>query len=115
MGNKFYVGIIALLFAAFVIVFNVFPRSTVSELEKRELATFPDFSWERLADGSYTRDISTWFSDSEPYRDMFMMLSMYIKDLEGIAPDEDNITFHASTDGNGNENENEDENGDGNE
>ena len=115
MGNKFYVGIIALLFAAFVIVFNVFPRSTVSELEKRELATFPDFSWERLADGSYTRDISTWFSDSEPYRDMFMMLSMYIKDLEGIAPDEDNITFHASTDGNGNENENEDENGNGNE
>lgn len=115
MGNKFYVGIIALLFAAFVIVFNVFPRSTVSELEKRELATFPDFSWERLADGSYTRDISTWFSDSEPYRDMFMMLSMYVKDLEGIAPDEDNITFHASTDGNENENEDEDGNGNGNE
>ena len=107
MGNKVYIGIIALIFAAFVIVFNVFPRSTVSELEKRELATFPDFSWERLADGSYTRDISTWFSDSEPYRDKFMMLSMYIKDLEGIAPNEDNITFHASENGNVNENESE--------
>ena len=114
MKHYLYISIIALIFAAFVIVFNVFPRSTVSELEKRELATFPDFSWERLADGSYTRDISTWFSDSEPFRDRFMMLSMYIKDLEGIAPDEDNITFHASNDDvnvNDNEDENEDESG----
>ena len=112
MKHYLYISVIALIFAAFVIVFNVFPRSTVSELEKRELATFPDFSWERLADGSYTRDISTWFSDSEPFRDRFMMLSMYIKDLEGIAPDEDNITFHASNDDvnvNDNEDENEDE------
>lgn len=98
MKHYLYISIVALIFAAFVIVFNLFPRSTVSELEKRELATFPDFSWERLAEGSYTSDISTWFSDSEPFRDKFMMLSMYIKDLEGIAPDEDNITFHASED-----------------
>lgn len=93
---KLYIAIVAVVFLAFALVFDTFPRSTVSELEKRELATFPEFSWERLADGSFTSDVSSWFSDSEPYRDVFMTLSMQIKDLIGIAPTDDNVTFHAS-------------------
>ena len=96
MKHYIYIAVIALVFIAFAVVFDTFPRSTVSELEKRELATFPEFSWERLADGSFTSDISTWFSDSEPYRDVFMTLSMQVKDLIGIAPSDDNVTFHAS-------------------
>lgn len=95
MKHYLYIIVIALVFLAFTVVFDTFPRSTVSELEKRELATFPEFSWERLADGSFTSDISTWFSDSEPYRDVFMTLSMQIKDLIAIAPSEDNIKFQA--------------------
>ena len=96
MKHYLYIAIVAVVFLAFVLVFDTFPRSTVSELEKRELATFPEFSWQRLADGSFTSDVSSWFSDSEPYRDVFMTLSMQIKDLIGIAPTEDNVTFHAS-------------------
>ena len=38
---------IILVFLAFAIVFNTFPRSEYSELEKRELATFPHFSFKR--------------------------------------------------------------------
>ena len=96
MKHYLYITVIAIVFLAFVVVFDTFPRSTVSELEKRELAKFPAFSWERLADGSLTSDISHWFSDSEPYRDVFMTLSMQIKDLIALAPTEDNIKFHAS-------------------
>ena len=68
MKNYIYIVIVAVVFLAFALVFDTFPRSTVSELEKRELATFPEFTWERLADGSFTSDVSTWFSDSEHYR-----------------------------------------------
>ena len=96
MKNYIYIVIVAVVFLAFALVFDTFPRSTVSELEKRELATFPEFTWERLADGSFTSEVSTWFSDSEPYRDVFMTMSMQIKDLIGIAPSDDNVTFHAS-------------------
>lgn len=96
MKHYLYITVVALVFLAFVVVFDTFPRTTVSELEKRELAKFPEFSWERLADGSLTSDISHWFSDSEPYRDVFMTLSMQIKDLIALAPTEDNIKFHAS-------------------
>ena len=59
-----YLIIIAIIFLAFVVVFDTFPRTKISQLEKRELATFPQFSWESLADGSFTNKISSWFSDS---------------------------------------------------
>ena len=93
---KKYIFIVAAAFLAFAVVFDTLPRSTVSQLEKRELATFPEFTWQRLADGSLTRDVQSWFSDSEPYRDVFMALSMNIKDLTRLSLGEDNVTFHAS-------------------
>ena len=79
ISKRLYITIIALVALAVAVVFNTFPRSTFSALEKRELATFPTFSWERLADGSFTSDVSSWFSDSEPYRDVFMEVSMQLK------------------------------------
>ena len=94
--SKIYLFIIVTVVAAFAIVFNTFPRPAFSELEKRELTTFPEFSWESLANGSFTRNVSSWFSDSEPFRDVFMLLSMHINDLEKISIGEEDITFHAS-------------------
>lgn len=96
--NKLYIAVVAGVFIGVAIVLDVFPRSVVSELEKRELATFPKFTLEKLADGSFTKEISSWFSDSEPFRDDFMALSMQIKHHEKLVTSEDNITFHASTD-----------------
>lgn len=94
--NLTYILLVAVVFAAFVVVFDTFPRTRISELEKRELATFPEFTWQRLWSGAFTNDVSTWFSDSEPYRDHFMTLSMWIKDKLGIALGEENVKFHAA-------------------
>jgi hypothetical protein len=91
--STIYTVIIVLTFIAFAIVFNTFPRSTYSELEKRDLATFPEFSLDRLKSGAFTRDISSWFSDSEPYRDVFMALSMEIDNAMRVTLSEENITF----------------------
>lgn len=99
MKHYIYITIIAVVFIGFTVVFDTFPRSTVSELERRELAAFPEYSSEKLRDGSFTREISSWFSDSEPFRDEFMALSMYIKSYMGLAKSEDDVTFHASSDG----------------
>ena len=77
-------------------MFNTFPRSVYSPLEKRELAQFPAFSWDRLQSGAFTRDVSAWFSDSEPFRDHFMTLSMEIKHRLALSTGEENITFHAA-------------------
>ena len=85
------------IFAAFCVVFNVMPRSVVSELEKRELAEMPRFSLDRLMDGIFTQEVSSWYSDTEPFRDQLMTLSMQVKDLIRMSYGEDNVTFHAST------------------
>lgn len=94
-----YIYIIALLGFALSIVFNVFPRSTYSALEKRELKTFPQFTWESLFTGKYTSEVSSWFSDSEPYRDKLMTMSMEIKKslALNVSSDEEAVVFHAAT------------------
>lgn len=99
--NIIYIIILVAIIASFTIVFNFFPRSTISELENRELAKFPDFSWEKLKSGKYMSEISSWYSDSEPYRDKFMSISMEVdkaKQLKLFTSPEDDITFIAGDD-----------------
>ena len=98
MHHKIYLTLIGTVFAAGVIVLNTFPRSQFSQLEKRELTHFPQWSMAKLADGSLTKEVSAWFSDSEPFRDELMTMSMKIKDLARLTLSDDNVTFHASDD-----------------
>lgn len=94
--NHFFIIIIAVVFFGITIVFSFFPRSTFSELERRELAKFPEFSTEKLASGDLSKEISHWFSDSEPFRDEIMTFNMMIKERLAFPRDnEDNITIHA--------------------
>lgn len=96
MLHKLYIFILMAVFAIGVIVFNTFPRSKVSELEKRELATFPEYSDSALTSGLFTKNISAWYSDSEPFRDKFMLMSMMFKENIGIPQSEENIRFHSA-------------------
>lgn len=91
-----FVAVITLVYGAFTAAFNLLPRSTFSELEKRELQRFPSFTLDSLADGSYAGAISSWYSDTEPYRDTLMLLSMQFKDLLGVRFGEQNIQYVAS-------------------
>lgn len=94
-----YLIIVIAVYAAFAIVFNFFPRSTYSELEKRELATFPEANIDKVASGQFTKSVSQWFSDSEPYRDKFMGLSMIFGDkmkLRFFNDPQSTIKFHAT-------------------
>ncbi len=102
--NTLYIVVITIAFAVFAIVFLFFPRSTYSRLERRELDTFPEYKFEKLKNNTYTRDVSAWFSDSEPFRDEFMSASMCVRSLLRLTignPDEA-VSFHASA-GGGNE------------
>lgn len=91
-----YIVLLCVAFFSMALVFNFFPRSKVSELEKRELAVFPKYTEDALLSGEFTKKVSSWYSDSEPYRDVLMQLSMTIKDMIGIAPTENNVRFHAA-------------------
>ena len=89
------VVIIALVYLAFTAGFNLLPRSTFSELEKRELKRFPTLTLDSLANGTYAAAIASWYSDTEPYRDTLMYLSMQFRDLLGVRFGAQNIQFVA--------------------
>ncbi|MBR6423894.1 MAG: hypothetical protein IKS47_04360, partial [Bacteroidales bacterium] len=59
-----FVTVIALVYLLFTAGFNLLPRSTVSELEKRELQRFPSLTLDSLANGSWTAAVSSWYSDT---------------------------------------------------
>lgn len=90
---------IAVAFVALAVVFCFFPRSTFSQVENRELKEFPEFSVDRLKDGSFTKDVSEWFSDSEPFRDEFMVRNMEFKKKLALklGPADEEVTFVASS------------------
>ena len=79
-ANKVYLSVVGACFLLLTVVFVFFPRTRYSELEKRDLADFPSSELFFDDPASFTAAISQWFSDSEPYRDEFMTLSMYIRD-----------------------------------
>ena len=82
---------------AFTAFFCCLPHPTYSVLEKRDLTLFPTFTWETLASGRYTSEISRWFSDSEPERDVFLTMSMKLKDMMRMDFMGDAVTIHASS------------------
>jgi hypothetical protein len=95
--DKIYVILTTIVFLSFAIVFDTFPRPRYSELEKRDLALFPNFATDSLWSGDFAEAVSAWFSDSQPYRDRFMTFSLMLEDWAKLKTGEDNVTFHAST------------------
>lgn len=87
LGYKINIGICATFFAAVVICLLALPRPTVSESEKRELAKFPEFTWENYWSGKYTSDISNFFNDTVPFRDEFKQLGANFRTLFGFSLD----------------------------
>ena len=61
-----------------------FPRSKQSVIEKRELATFPNFSFASYFKGEFTSGVTNWYDDTVPYRDDFKNMGNNIKGLFGI-------------------------------
>lgn len=88
-----------LVLAVLTVVSFIIPlRPTQSQMEKRNLAEFPEFSWEAITSGSYFDDISTWYSDTFPGRESWLTLSSDIQSLHGyseIAIAEDTVLMEA--------------------
>lgn len=83
-----------MLYFGTIMAFIIPLRPTYSESEKRYLAAFPEFSIDALISGSYFDDISTWFSDTFPFRENLTEANTYVKSLYGI----ETVTVHGDVD-----------------
>ncbi|MCD8160981.1 MAG: hypothetical protein LUE61_07365 [Clostridiales bacterium] len=59
-------------------------RPTYSELEQRELATFPTPTVASVLNGEFFTDVSSWFSDTFPLRERFTNLNSALQSSFGI-------------------------------
>ncbi len=82
------------LYAGTILSFIIPLRPTYSESEKRNLTPFPKFSADTFASGDYFSDISTWFSDTFPFREQLLSLNSSIKDLYGF----EDVAIHGDMD-----------------
>lgn len=94
-ASVMYILIVGIVFAILTVVFVFFPRSEYSELEKRDLREFPDMAGYSSNPAEFTAAVSSWFSDTEPYRDLLMTMSMNIRNaMRGkFLPEEEAVSF----------------------
>ncbi|MBQ8906194.1 MAG: hypothetical protein IJY85_07475 [Ruminococcus sp.] len=91
--NVFILGVV---FAAAALWTILGERPTMSETENRNLATFPEFSWESYFDGSFTAGIANFFDDTVPGRETFKHLTATIRQYMGLQT-EDGATIHMNS------------------
>ena len=76
-----FAGIVAIFF---VIGLLFFLRPTVSDTEKRELTKFPAFTVESFASGEWTSQVSLWFADTFPIRELMISANSALEGIYGI-------------------------------
>lgn len=90
--NAAYLASILVAFEAIGLSMLIFPRSTYSESERRELEKFPELTAKSYFEGDFTAGISSWFSDTVPYRDNLTEMSVALRELSGFR--QDGIRLH---------------------
>ncbi len=72
VSNVIFLALCAIIIFGFGSAIFILPQQQISEEENRSLAGFPSFSFEELADGSFTSDISDFYADQFPLRNSFV-------------------------------------------
>ena len=83
MKNKIFTIIFALILALISIGTILLPKKDFSDNENRVLATFPEFSWASLKDGTFTSGISDYFTDHMIFRDGWVTIKTSVEKLVG--------------------------------
>ena len=82
--SKQCVKVLMYIYFVIALFLLVWPRTKVSEAEKRELTAFPKFTFASYFSGEFTSGINEWYTDTVPFRDFFTARANSIKSLFGI-------------------------------
>ena len=83
-AKVFSLAMMGLLSCLFVLGILLPLRPGYSDAEKRELKKFPALSVQGLFSGTYFRDISSWYQDSYPGKEEWMLLASKTKAFYGF-------------------------------
>lgn len=88
IGNIVYTSI---FFGVIAGAMLILPRSDKSMIEQRDLAEFPEFTWEDFLSGDYTEGIAEYYNDTVPYRDSLKNAASILKSAFGVPLDNTEI------------------------
>ena len=83
--NVLVTGLAVAFIALFLLIAK---RPEISELEKRRLAEFPEFSVKTLLNGEFASGLHEWYVDTVPNRDGLQLVGADILALKGFHPEE---------------------------
>ena len=86
-------GVLALGLGLGTLLLTLLPRSTQSQIEKRELAKLPSLSLESWFSGEFTAGVATYFTDTVPNRDALKRLGSQFKTVFGLPGSESDVEF----------------------
>lgn len=86
------IGVCMGLVATIALGMVVLERPTVSEIENRNLAELPTFSFASYFSGAYTEGVANWYNDTVPMRSLFKNLTAQIRQYMGWQGDD--VAFH---------------------
>lgn len=75
------------------------PKPTVSQYEKRELASFPVLSAQALWSGEWMRDFESYYADTFPGRDIFIAAAAVLDDEKGVRGRDEVKIYHTNQGG----------------
>ena len=84
-----------LTFLSIALLMIVMKRPTVSEIENRNLAKFPSFSFSDYFSGKYTSDIENYYNDTVPGRETLKNLVATVRSHFGKKT-EDDVKIHGT-------------------
>lgn len=90
MNIVVFIGTISFFSLSSIII----PKETVSEVEKRELASLPILSVETLFSGNYFKAIENFYNDTFPFRETLIELASNINEARGIREGEEDIKIY---------------------
>ena len=81
--SRFLTAFFCVFLGGLLVWHVLLPDREKSETENRTLAQAPEFSWTALVDGSYTKNVETYFADQFPLRDSWTGLKARAEQLIG--------------------------------
>lgn len=81
--SRFISGCFCAFLGGLLLWHAVLPDKERSETENRLLTQMPSFSWEALADGSFTKGVEDYFADQFPMRDQWTGLKARLEQAMG--------------------------------
>ena len=83
--HKIRIILMSLTIIGFMVIgFLIYLRPIESEIEKRKLAVFPTLTFSTVFDGSFFKDIVSWYADTYPLREKMIAFQSETEQLYGI-------------------------------